>query len=364
MQRKWITIKEQAMTYRVIQWATGFTARKAVQAMAERPEYEIVGGFVYDSGKVGRDLGEICETRKLGVPVTNDREKILNTEADCVLFLASAEMDLASSLRDVCDLLASGKNVVATSTQFVYPKGISAEFESTIADACKRGGTTFHGLGVMPGFVSEGLVLMLSRLSRRIDQVNAYESLLYDKYSSHFQMFDCMGFGYEPDDPTPMFSNLEFVGHVWRPAAMLLADAAGIRIDEAQCFRDVRVAERDFEVASGLIRKGTVAAQNMGVRIISEGRPVIVMQHFTRMDPNLAPEWPRGEGWTLVFEGVPSMSAKINVGIHDEDHTDQGCWAAAMNAVHAVPYVIDASPGILSLADAPPVWGTDAFRRV
>jgi hypothetical protein len=88
------------------------------------------------------------------------------------------------------------------------------------------------------------------------------------------------------------------------------------------------------------------------------------MQHFTRMDKDLAPDWPRGEGWTLIFEGVPSMSVKINVGIHDEDHTDQGCWTAAMNAVHAVPYVIDARPGILSLADAPPVWGTDAFRRV
>jgi 2,4-diaminopentanoate dehydrogenase len=352
------------MTYRVIQWATGFTGRKAVQAMAERPEYEIVGAFVYGADKAGRDLGEICDTRRLGVKTTSDRKQIIATPADCVIFMASAEMDLASSLRDVCDLLVSGKDVIATSTQFIYPKGLNAEFADTIARACEKGGSTFHGLGVMPGFVSEAVALMLTRLSRRIDQVVAYESLMYHLYPSHFQMFDCMGFGYEPDDPKPMFSNLEFVGHMWRPSAVLLADAAGIKVDEAQCFRDVVVATKDLQVASGLIRKGTVAAMNVGVRIISGGHPVIVMQHFTRMDADLAPEWPRGEGWTLVFEGVPSMSAKINVGIHGEDHTDQGCWTAAMNAVHAVPYVIAAKPGILSLADVPPVWGTDAFRKV
>jgi hypothetical protein len=34
-----------------------------------------------------------------------------------------------------------------------------------------------------------------------------------------------------------------------------------------------------------------------------------------------------------------------------------------MHAIHAVPYVVAARPGIMLLTDAPPVAGIDAFRQ-
>ena len=105
-----------------------------------------------------------------------------------------------------------------------------------------------------------------------------------------------------------------------------------------------------------------VGDQWLGSRVISGGEVRIVMQHYTRMDPDLAPDWPRGDGWTIEIEGEPSVRARIDVGIHGEVHTDQGCLATAMHAIHAVPYVVSAGSGILSLADVPPAWGGDAFH--
>ncbi len=353
------------MAYRVIHWATGHTGKMVVRATAERrPAYEIVGGFVYNPEKAGQDLGDIAGIAPLGVIATNDRAAILATKADCVLFLAGAENDVAASHADICALLASGKNVITTAANFIYPKSLGPVLEGAIVKACQDGGSTFHGLGVMPGFFAESVPLLLSRLARRCDRLVASETLSYDKYPSKFQMFDLMGFGYAPDDPTPAFANVELVGETWRHSGMLMADALGIPIDRIENFRNVVVTDRDLHVAAGVIPAGTVGAMNFGVRVISQGRERIVLQHFTRMAPDLAPDWPTGHGWIIELEGEPEISARIEIGAHDSAMpTDDACMATAMHAIHAVPYVVAAKPGILTLADVPPVWGNDAFAR-
>src|SRR3546814_3213743 len=79
-------------------------------------------------------------------------------------------------------LLASGKNVITTAANFIYPKSLGPEVEPAISRACEQGQSTFHGLGVMPGFFAESLPLLLSRLARRVDRLIASETLSYDKY--------------------------------------------------------------------------------------------------------------------------------------------------------------------------------------
>lgn len=350
------------MTYKVINWATGHTGKMVVRATAERPDYKIVGAFTYSPDKAGRDLGEIAGIEPIGVAATNDRLAILDMAADCVLFLAGAENDVPGSIADICALLASGKNVITTAANFIYPKSLGADVETAIAQACVAGGSTFHGLGIMPGFLAESVPLYLARLSRRIDRLVASETLAYDKYPSAYQMFDLMGFGYAPDDPTPAFANVELVGETWRHSGMLMADVLGLPIDRIENFRHVVVTDRDLHVAAGTIKAGTVGAMNFGVRVISAGRERIRLQHFTRMAPDLAPEWPQGHGWIIDLEGEPTISTRIEIGSHSIMPTDDACMATAMHAVHAVPYVIAAKPGIMLLTDAPPVAGADAFR--
>lgn len=348
---------------RIINWATGHTGKMVIGAVAEISSYEIVGAFVYNPEKVGRDLGEICGIAPLGVTATNDRQKILEMEADCVLFLAGAENDVPGSIADICALLASGKNVITTAANFIYPKSLGREVEAAIEQACVKGGSTFHGLGIMPGFFAESLPLLMSKLARRVDCVIASETLAYDKYPSAYQMFDLMGFGFAPDDPTPAFSNVELVGETWRHSGMLMADTLGLPIDRIENFRNVVVTDRDLHVAAGTIRAGTVGAMNFGVRVISEGKVRIILQHFTRMADHLAPDWPRGHGWLLEFQGDPEIRARIEIGAHDSAMpTDDACLATGMHAIHSIPHVVAAAPGILTLADVPPSWGKDAFH--
>src|ERR1700679_111407 len=136
------------MSYRIIHWATGHTGKMVVRATAERPAYQVVGAFTYSQEKAGKDLGDICGIGKMGVLATTDRQQILDTQADCVLFLAGAENDVPQSVRDICALLASGKNVITTAANFIYPKSLGPDIENAIANACVQGKTTFHGLAI------------------------------------------------------------------------------------------------------------------------------------------------------------------------------------------------------------------------
>jgi hypothetical protein len=351
------------MPLKVINWATGHTGKMVVRATAERPDFEIVGGFTYSAAKAGQDLGEVCGIAPLGVKLTNDREAILALEADCVLFLAGAENDLPGSIADICALLASGKNVVTTAANFIYPKSLGPEAERAIAEACVKGGTTFHGAGIHPGFFAESVVLLFSRLARRTEKVVCYETLMYDKYPSAYQMFDLMGFGYAPDDPTPAFSNVELVGETWRHSAMLLADALDLPIDRIELFRETAITPRDLQVAAGTIKAGTVGAMAFGSRLVSGGKVRAVLGHYTRMAADIAPDWPTGDGWVVELHGEPSIKAKIEIGTEGSIlPTDDACMATGMHAIHAVPYVVAAAPGIMTLAETPPVWGKDAFH--
>jgi hypothetical protein len=57
---------------RVVQWTTGKTGSAAVRGMIGHPVLDLVGCYAYSSGKVGRDVGELCGTGPIGVTATDD----------------------------------------------------------------------------------------------------------------------------------------------------------------------------------------------------------------------------------------------------------------------------------------------------
>src|SRR6476646_7831025 len=103
-------------TYRVIQWATGTVGKVALKHFIENPVIDLVGVYVTNPEKVGKDAGDLVGLPKTGVLATNDVDQIMAMDADCVLFASSM---LTPPLDDVCKLLASGKNVVSPAGPFL-----------------------------------------------------------------------------------------------------------------------------------------------------------------------------------------------------------------------------------------------------
>ena len=338
---------------RVIQWATGITGTMSLRHLIRRADLDLVGVRVYDPDKVGVDAGALCGLPNTGISATDDRDALINTDADAVLYMGKVETDIVGCFADVCDLLASGKNVVATGSRFVEPRSLDNALADDIETACRAGNSSFLGLGVFPGFVGESLAPVLSRLAQRTDRITVREVLNYATYASHDLIFNAMGFGHAPDDTAPLLTNTDYAATAWIGTATVLAQALGLEIRSFEGYREVATAPRDLTVAAGKIPAGTVGAMRFGV-VADCGATTLAVEHLTRMADDLAPDWPTEIGYEVTFVGEPNMRFHLVIGSHDEDHAAQGCLATAMHAINALPAIVAAEPGLYDLSKIGP----------
>ena len=348
---------EEARPLRVIQWATGTVGRYAVEAITQLDGLELVGVRVYSADKDGRDAGELSGIGPVGVTATTDVDEIVALDADCVVYAAQGEMDPAGAVDDICRLLESGKNVVSTAvTGLIFPSSLGEDIAARLTASCVAGGTSFHATGIEPGWAAEVLPLTLSGLSRRIESVRVQELMDYSTYASSDMLIDIMGFGQLPDADVPM-ADPNLVGGTFKGPILLLAAGLGVEIEEFRYERHVATAQAGFEVAAGRIEAGTVSAQRFGYSGLVDGRPVITIEHITRLGEAEAPDWPSGRGWRVEIEGAPSMTMEVTIAVHGEDETAQGCLGTAMHAVHAIAPVCAAEPGIVTFLELPMIIG-------
>jgi hypothetical protein len=342
---------------RVIQWATGNVGSEAVAAVHAHRDLKLVGAFVYDPAKAGRDVGVVCDIGPIGIPASNDRDEVLELDADCVLYMAQGEMDPNGAIDDICALLGSGKNVVSTAlTALIYPKSAGDEVVARLEKACTAGGVSFHGTGIEPGWAGEVLPLTVSGVLGRVESILVQELMDYSTYEVPEMMFDIMGFGQAPDTPVPM-SDAELVGSAFRAPLLLVADGLGADIERFEYRREVALATAPVTAKFGTIEAGTVSAQRFACSAIINGREALTIEHITRVGHDQAPDWPTGRGWRVTVKGTPSMILDATIAVHGEDDTQQGCLATAMHAVHAIAPVCAAEPGIRTFLDLPTIVG-------
>jgi hypothetical protein len=112
----------------------------------------------------------------------------------------------------------------------------------------------------------------------------------------------------------------------------------------------------DIEVASGVVKAGTMAALRFEVQGIVGGEPRVIVEHVTRLHDDAAPEWPEqiGEGhYETIISGELNMRATLQLDQRGGDHNSGGLLATAMKVLNAVPAVCAAPPGFLTTLDLP-----------
>ncbi len=341
------------MTTRVAQWATGTTGRLALRALIDAPDLDLVGVRVYDAGKVGVDAGLLADRPTTGIVATDQLDAIVALHPDVVLYMGRVEHDPEGCFDDVVQLLGAGIDVITTGSSFIDTSVFDPAQHRAMVDACAAGSSTFLGVGLFPGFWGEVIAPVLSRLAFTCDEIAVRETLSYAGYPSSQLLFDIMGYGHAPDSTVPLMSDPSRAGGAFNGTATVLAKAVGLEVLSLEAYRETATTDRELQVAAGVIPAGTVGAMKLGVRADC-GPVTISVAHVTWMAPDVAPEWSGGgDGYHIEFEGAPSLRCSLDLGIHGEDHTEMGCLATAMHAVHAIPAVRAAGPGVLDLADVP-----------
>jgi hypothetical protein len=343
------------MTYRVIQWATGAQGVETIRAVIDRPDLELVGGWVHSPDKDGVDLGVLAGREPVGVHATRDVAELLELDADCVAY-----MPRNASLDDVCALLASGKNVTTTAFLF-YPRALPPDDLGRLLDACDDGNSSIHGTGLNPGNLSGVLPLALSGMTRRIEKVSLQERADWSFYESTNITFDNMRFGRHPDEVTEDASDfLRFNSGIFKEEIALVGDALGAGLDEITTDVDLVTAERDHEIFGITLEAGTVAGQRWHWQGRRQGRTLVEIDALWTVGGEYPPHWPRPQdGWTLTIEGDPSIRTHtLTLASFDRDvpvpeHVRAASIATAMQALNAIPALCAAPPGIATMADLP-----------
>ncbi|ORW29980.1 diacylglycerol kinase [Mycobacterium paraense] len=358
------------MAIRVAHVGTGNVGGLALAELITNPRFELTGVCVSTPEKVGKDAGELCgvglDTPTVtGVAAVGDLDAIVATKPECVVYCAMGDTRLPDAMADVMRILAAGINVVGSSPGLLqYPWGVMPDkYIARVEDAARQGNSSVFITGVDPGFINDLIPFALAGTCQSIEQVRCMEIADYATYDGA-EVMHYMGFG-RPLDEMPMLLQPGVLSIAWGTAIRQLAAGLGIEIDEITDSCQREPAPEDFEIAVGPVAKGTMAALQFEIRGMSAGHPAIVIEHITRLRPDLRPDWPQpaagGGSYRVEITGEPSYAVDVVPSSRKGDHNHAAIVGAAGRIVNAIPSVIAAPPGIRSTLDLPLVTGKGLY---
>jgi len=336
------------LPYRVIQWATGFVGALCLGEIIKNPDLELAGVLVYGD-KDGKDAGTIIGVDEVGVIATRDRDAIIATDADCVVYAPlAASMEQLDD--DIVALLESGKNVVTTAGYFA-PALRGEEVVARLDAACKAGGTSLLGTGIEPGFMLDRLGPMLTGICTDVDYIQMQEIADCGHHPAAQMMKEAIGFGKQPDEVLndPVF------GPYWQAffTEALTSAAMGLNLDldDIEFFTEVATTPEPVDVAIGHIPSGGVVGVKHTANGMLNGKAFIRAEHFWAVDP--VDGWPKPDDryrYVFMIEGRPSLRVVVDplpsLAPGGEVY-DAALVGTAGAAINAIPDVCQAAPGVM-----------------
>ncbi|WP_036570706.1 NAD(P)H-dependent amine dehydrogenase family protein [Nocardioides sp. URHA0032] len=337
---------------RVIQWTTGNIGRRSLHAILGRPDLELVGVYAHGAEKVGRDAAELCGwPAPTGVRATNDVTALLALGADACCY-----NPLWPSIDELCALLEAGVNVCSSAAWITGGKQSPSDLDR-VRKACERGGTSIFGSGAHPGLTNT-VGMVLSGACERVDEIRITESVDCSTYESA-ETQTAMGFSQPPDTPG-LGESVRRESEVFAESAAMMADAIGVTLDRLTFDVEFTAATGDSDLGFMTIPAGTVGGVLGYHRGWVGDRNVVSVGFNWVMGEHTVPPKPLAHGHVIQVFGVPNMRTVLHC-LPPQDWTegfmDLGMIYTAMPVTNAVPAVVAAPPGIVTLADLPPITG-------
>lgn len=350
------TLGTDMQRYRVIQWGPGLIGTEMLIAILDhRPDLKLVGVKVFSPGKHGRDVGTLIGRDPIGLTATTNVDELLALKADCVIYTPRVP-----SIDDVCQILASGANLVTTAFLF-HPDRIDPADRERVLAACQAGGSSVHGSGLNPGNLSGVLPLALSGMSRSIDQIVFQERADWTLYPSTSITFDHCAFGTPVEAIGPTSTDyLAFMNGLFTEMVWFLSDEFGGDIDDVNVTVEAIAARADHQIFDRRLKAGTTAGQRWNWRGVRAGETLIEFETLWTVGGEYPQHWPKPrDGWTLTIEGDPSMQAhfmslaSFTRPKSIEQHVLAVNVAVGMQLVNAIRAVVEAPAGFATMATLP-----------
>jgi hypothetical protein len=305
---------------RTIHYGLGSIGSGMARLAAQRANLEIVGGIDVDEQKVGKDMGEVIGLDEpLGLTVSSDPVDLFSrTRAHVVLHSTGSYVEQVRP--QLVEIIEAGLNVVSTCEELAYPQ---AQY---------------------PGFAQDTIAIVATGVCQDVKHITVTRTV--EAGERRLQLQQKVGAGLTVAEFEEKAEKRE-IRHVGLEESLtMVAHALGWQLDKVEETIEPVVAEKPIKSQFIEVKPGQVSGVHQVARGIKGGQELIVLHLYMHIGAE-------NPGDSVVIEGRPDIELTIK-GIH-------GDLATAAMAVNAIPRVVSAPPGLVTMKDLPLVcpWLSD-----
>lgn len=314
----------------VAQYGIGPIGAEIARLLLTKPWIKVVGAVDIDPNKVGKDLGEaIGLGRETGVRITPE----LEGKPDVVCHSTGSRLvDVANQLSS---LLERGSHVVSTCEELAFP--LDRDIRERLQQVARAANVTLLGTGVNPGFVMDKLPLTLTAVCQEVKSVEIVR--IQNASTRREPLQRKVGAGMTVDEFRAAVDAGRIKHMGLKESLILVGNGLGVEFESVSGEKiEPIVAERVITTEYLTVQPGQVA----GVHQTIDGKGRIDVSLELRMyvgAEDVAAD-------RVIVRGVPDLDLTIKDGVH-------GDRATAAMVVNAIPRIVQARPGVLTMDDIP-----------
>jgi len=359
--------------YKVIVWGPGRMGGISIWEVVNSPAFELVGVRTYSESKNGVDAGELVGIESTGIIATNDVEKLLKIDCDCVIYTAHDEGTYHTD-DEILRILSAGKNIVTPLPYQNAPMYREANFVNKLEAACTKGNSTFYADGIDPHLIPNRILLGLTNGSADVKSVKLQEH--WDCSEAEQGPLQYIGFGKTPDEAEKIEASRTMAVNFMNGIVQTAAKVLGVKYDRIVASHDFIPAPADiakpFPIKAGTVARITHRMQGFVDNIGND--PLFTIEYHWHIGDSMLPAGVEpGEYYVGTIEGRPSMRMTLNYSVSNDCQerffklgnmeVEPSYIATIMPCIQAIPLVYAAAPGLMPSLDPSINWKQD-FRDI
>src|SRR5262245_12360521 len=322
---------------RVVLCGLGPIGAGIARLVLETEGLQVVGATDIATDKAGKDLGVVLGLgRKLRLKVEGNPARFLRrTKAEVAILSTTSS---AKNIKpQVLARVQKGMNVVTTCEELSFPAPANASAVREIDKAARKKKVSVLGTGVNPGYAMDALALMLTAPCARVERVSV--TRVVDAATRRLPLQRKVGAGLNLNQFRRAITE-GTVRHVGLPeSAHMIAAGLGWKLDRVEETIEPAIAPRDLDTEYLRIPAGAAAGVKQQARGYRNGQAAISLD----LQMFVGAEQPRDH---VLIDGQPPIDITLSGG-------DAGDVATAAIVVNAIPKLIAARPGLVTMTDIP-----------
>jgi 4-hydroxy-tetrahydrodipicolinate reductase len=327
---------------RVLVLGMGQMGSGIARLVLDKQGLELVGACGHRPEHLGMDVGRaIGVDRELGIRISADLESTIKSTRPHIAIQATCSR-VADAAVEISTLIRHGIHVISIAEEMAYPTCASPALADELHRLAVANKVSVLGTGINPGFVLDLLVIALTGVCASIESITA--TRVNDLSPYGLTVLRSQGVGLWPEEFQQGLKDHSVVGHIGFPQSIhMIARALGWEIERITESREPIVARLRRETPFVKVAPGQVAGCLHTAIAYRGEKPVITLIHPQQIQPQIEGV---ETGDTIAICGIP------NVGLAGSPEIPGGTATIAL-AVNMIPRVLNARPGLHTMAELP-----------